>query len=85
MNRLSSWQVAWRVLASNVVLASGLTACANVPYIAGEGKLDMAAPDLPTGSNLARRDKSVTGVRQLDKDAIESGLRGTNANRDSGK
>ena len=45
----------------------------------------MAAPDLPTGSNLARRDKSVTGVRQLDKDAIESGLRGTNANRDSGK
>jgi len=62
-----------------------LPACANVPYVAGANQALNEPADLQTGSNLARRDKPSTGAREMDKDAIESSLRGINANRDNGR
>ncbi len=70
------------------VLMAGLAllpACANVPYVAGANQALNEPADLQTGSNLTRRDKPSTGAREMDKDAIESSLRGINANRDNGK
>ncbi len=64
---------------------TALSACANVPYIAGEVQGVKQQADLQTGSNLARRGQGGTGARDVDKDALESSLRGTNANRDNGK
>ncbi len=70
------------------VLAAGLallSACANVPFVAGTNQVLREPEDLQTGSNLSRRDKPSTGAREMDKSAIESGLRGTHANRDTGR
>ena len=64
---------------------AGLPGCANVPYIAGEAVGVRERADLQTGSNLVRRDKGGTGAREVDKDALESTMRGTNANRDNGR
>jgi len=75
-----------RLIAVLVCLAGavGLSGCANIPYIAGESPAINEQADRQTGSNLLRRDKASL-VRELDKDALESTLRGTNANRDNGK
>ena len=64
---------------------AGLSACADVPYIAGAAKDISEQADLQTGSNLTRRDKASSGVREIDRDALESSMRGTNANRDNGR
>lgn len=62
-----------------------LQGCSDIPYIAGEAQGIKEREDQQTGSNLARRDKNGNGVREIDKDALESSLRGINANRDNGK
>ena len=70
------------------VLAAGLallSACADVPYVARTSQALREPADLQTGSNLTRRDKPSTGAREMDKDAIESSLRGTHSNRDTGR
>lgn len=71
-------------LAGGGVIA-GLSACANVPYVAGATQGVSEQADLQTGSNLTRRDKAGSGVREIDREALESSLRGTNANRDNGR
>jgi hypothetical protein len=71
-----------------IVLLAGLvelSACANVPYIAGEAQGIKQRDDLQTGSNLLRHEKGNASVRQVDRDALESSLRGINGNRDNGK
>lgn len=72
------------LLTGGLVLAA-MSACTNVPYIAGASKGVNEQADLQTGSNLTRRDKASTGAREIDRDALESSVRGTNANRDNGK
>ena len=70
------------------VLVAGLallSACANVPFVAGANQALRESEDLQTGSNLTHRDKPSTAAREMDKGAIESSLRGTNANRDTGR
>ena len=67
------------------LVLSGLTGCGNLPYIAGAAQSVNEQADLQTGSNLTRHDKSSMGVRELDRDALESSVRGINANRDNGK
>jgi len=73
------------VLSIGCFVVAGLSACSNVPYIAGAAKGITEQADLQTGSNLTRREKSSTGVREIDRDTLESSMRGTNANRDNGK
>ena len=73
---------AWLLAAAGLAL---LSACANVPFVAGANQALRETEDLQTGSNLARRDKPSTGAREMDKSAIESSLRGTHANRDTGR
>ena len=82
-------QVFARTRSSITVLALlaaplGLAACANFPYVAGDALGIKEQADTQTGSNLTRRDKGGTGAREVDKDAIQSGLRGTSAGRDTG-
>lgn len=72
------------VLASLIGLAC-MPGCAGIPYIAGETQGIKESTDLQTGSNLSRRDKANTGAREMDKDVLESSLRGINANRDNGR
>ena len=72
------------LLTGGLVLAA-MSACANVPYIGGASRGISEQADLQTGSNLTRRDKASAGAREVDRDALESSLRGTNANRDNGK
>ena len=69
-----------------VLLAAplGLAACANFPYVAGDALGIKEPADAPTGSNLTRRDKGSSGAREVDKDAIQSGMRGAGAVRDTG-
>lgn len=71
---------------SFAVLFSALfSGCANVPYVAaGSQKLKEHA-EVQTGSNLTKRAGTDSLVRQVDKDAIESGLRGSNPSSLSGK
>jgi hypothetical protein len=70
--------------AALVCSAVCLSACANIPYVAGEERSERAAAELVTGSNLARRNSPGTGAREIDKDALESSLRGSGAKRDTG-
>ncbi len=71
--------------AALLVCVAFLPGCAGILYIAGEIEGVKEQSDFQTGSNLARRDKGNTGPREMDKDAIESSLRGINANRDNGR
>ena len=73
------------VLLTGGGVMAGLSACANVPYVAGAAKGISEQADLQTGSNLTRRDKASRAVREIDRDALESSMRGTNANRDTGR
>ena len=70
------------------VLLAGLAllpACANLPYVASTSQALREPADLQTGSNLTCRERLSTGAREMDKGAIEFSLRGTNANRDTGR
>ena len=63
------------------LLLIGVAGCAGIPYIAGETKAVKEQADLQTASNLVRRNKGSSGAREMVRDAIESALRGINANR----
>lgn len=74
-----------RAVVGALLLAIMMAACDNVPYVAKDSEALKVIDERQTGSNLARRDSIGTGARQVDKDALESSLRGTNANRDNGR
>jgi len=66
------------VLAAAVGLIAALAGCA-AP--AGTGTREVREPaETVTGSNLPRRDRRDTGVREADKDAIQSEIRGATRN-----
>jgi hypothetical protein len=82
-------QVCARTRLSMLVLALlaaplGLSACANFPYVAGDAQGIKEQAESQTGSNLTRREKGSSGAREVDKDAIQSGMRGAGAGRDNG-
>lgn len=69
------------VTAATLVMMVGLVGCAvGLKPAVGDLQEYRDAPEVTTGSNLPRRDRSRSAAREADKDVIETSLRSTTRN-----